>query len=980
MAKIRVYELARELNLESKVLLAKMKSLGIEVAGHQSTLSAPETERIRKELTDKSEAKPRVVVRRRKKSADSAEELEQVSATASSTAVETQPSGEVASVPAPESPVSVASEPVGAKTLVEEKLGVDDKKVESVPVEPTADQEANAETVDKETTMPSSLGDLEEPVQIVVDEDGSACTPQEEKAAAQSVVSALKTQLQPPEDNKAQSTSSAPSREKDEKPKSSFSGATIVRRATPEESQALSRSRNPQKSERSASGASRGTSQRSDRPAGSRRDTSGSRQPETVFTAKDLLSDSFGYGGIGSKSGDVPRSGQKGKPSSAKEEQGYRKAREREERRPNSRDFLSRATSAEGEEDFFLNSRKKRTVYTPAGGKRRDKKRGKQGATPVVSSTPRAAYRIVKIDGEAISVADLARQLSVKGGELIKKLMDQGIMATLNQTIDYATAEIIAADYGFECKNVERTADDVLGLTKEDDREQLSRPPIVTVMGHVDHGKTSILDAIRESDVAGGESGGITQHIGAYQVDKDGQKITFLDTPGHAAFSAMRARGAQITDIVVLVVAADDGVMPQTKEAISHAKNAGVPLIVAVNKMDKPNINLDRIYTELSELGVMAEDWGGDTQFVKVSALKREGVGDLLDAVLLQSEVLELKSPVTGWASGSIVEAHLDPGRGPVATVMVMKGTLKKGHLMVAGSVTGKVRAMTNERGEFLQQVGPATPVEIIGLSEVPKSGDYVHVVKDEKTAKEAASLVRKEEERRAMESRSSAATLEELLGQVKAADKPQVNIIIKADTGGSVEAIATAVEKLKHEKVKNTVVHKAVGGISESDLQLAETSGAVIFGFNVRAASGCRDLAERKGIVIKYYNVIYELVDTVKSLMAGQLPPVETEIVQGHAEVRNAISVPRVGVVAGSAVIDGKITRSSLLRLIRDEVVIYSGKVGSLRRFKDDVKEVQHGYECGISIDGYSDIREGDVIEAFMVEETAASIQFQAE
>jgi translation initiation factor IF-2 len=455
-----------------------------------------------------------------------------------------------------------------------------------------------------------------------------------------------------------------------------------------------------------------------------------------------------------------------------------------------------------------------------------------------------------------------------------------------------------------------------------------------------------------------------------------GTAITFLDTPGHEAFSAMRARGSQVTDIVVLVVAADDGVMPQTKEAISHAKNAGVPIIVAINKIDKPGINLDRVYTELSELGVQAEEWGGENQFVQVSALKKIGIEKLLEAIKLQAEVLELKTRYEGRAEGVVLEAHLDKGVGPVATLMATRGTIAIGDYLVAGEVFGKVRMMTDFRGERLDFAHPAIPVQIIGLQAVPMAGDAVNVVPNEKAAKDIVKIRR---EKMLNAAKSSVATsLEELFNTVANAEVPQVPIIVKGDTQGSVEAIVSSLEKLSTSKVKNRIVHSAVGGINESDINLAATSGALLIGFNVRTSGALATLAENKGVMINYFSIIYDVVDAIKAIMAGKLPPICTEVVLGHAEVRNAISVPKIGLVAGSAVTDGKITRAAQMRLIRDKIVIYKGKIGSLRRFKDYVKEVQHGYECGICIDGYSDVRVGDIIEAYMIEETAAKLELE--
>jgi len=513
----------------------------------------------------------------------------------------------------------------------------------------------------------------------------------------------------------------------------------------------------------------------------------------------------------------------------------------------------------------------------------------------------------------------------------------------------------------------------MLEASKSNSKNQMERPPIVTVMGHVDHGKTSILDAIRKTDVASGEAGGITQHIGAYSVTYSGKKIAFLDTPGHEAFSSMRARGANVTDIVVLVVAADDGIMPQTIEAISHAKAADVPIIVALNKIDKETKDLNRIFSQLTEYGIQSEEWGGENQFVKVSALKRIGIEELLDAILLQAEVLELKASYEGDAEGVVVEAHLEPGRGSIATVMVQSGTLKVGDYMVAGTEFGRVRAMHDHNGQAVTEAPPSTPVEILGLSGAPLAGDKFNALKDEKVAREIVEM--RINNLRAQSGKSQVQTLDELLVKMKDAELPELAIILKGDTQGSVEAIAESIKKLNHEKVRNKIIHKGVGGISESDLILAETTGAVVIGFNVRASRGLDDVAERKGVILKYFSIIYELSDSIKSLMEGKLPPIQEEVVIGKAEVRQTINVPKMGTIAGSAVIDGSIKRTSLARLIRDEIVIYTGKISSLRRFKDDVKEVKTGYECGIGIENYNDIKEGDVIEVYEIKEVRPTL-----
>jgi len=623
-------------------------------------------------------------------------------------------------------------------------------------------------------------------------------------------------------------------------------------------------------------------------------------------------------------------------------------------------------------DDSFEAARRKSKVYTPTGGgaRRRDKKPVRKEFKSTSMTTPRAAYRVVKVTGHSVTVADLAHQMSVKATELIKKLMGQGIMATVNQSIDFDTAALLASDFGFECKDVTRNVSDVLEHLDAKRGEMRARPPIVTVMGHVDHGKTSILDCIRKSKVAEKEAGGITQHIGAYCAMHNNVPITFIDTPGHEAFSSMRARGAKVTDIVILVVAADDGVMPQTVEAISHARDAKVPIIVAINKIDKPNINLDRIMNELSEHGIQSEEWGGENQLIKVSALKGTGIDELLEAILLQAEVLELQANYTGPATATVIEANLDRNRGPVSTVIITDGTLKLGDMLVAGTSMGRVRAMFDHNRKPVQEALPSVPVEIIGLTDVPEAGDVAHVIEDEKVLREVMQI--RESQQATAGASSAAASLEDLLGKVRNEELPRLNLILKADTQGSLEAIADAIGKLNSGKVSVVLVHRAVGGINQSDLSLAETSSAIILGFNVRAI-GALAAKTQTSSIIKYYSVIYDLIDSIKNMMVGKLPPVCVENVIGHAEVREAISVPKIGLIAGSSVMDGKITRNCLLRLVRSDIVIYTGKLGSLRRFKEDVKEVARGYECGISIEGYNDIRVGDVIEAFLMEEQQA-------
>jgi translation initiation factor IF-2 len=567
---------------------------------------------------------------------------------------------------------------------------------------------------------------------------------------------------------------------------------------------------------------------------------------------------------------------------------------------------------------------------------------------------------------ETITVADLAQKMSVKAADVIKEMMKMGSMVTINQVLDQETAAILVEEMGHKAILLRDDAleADVLGEV-EVVGELVHRAPIVTIMGHVDHGKTSLLDYIRKSRVASGEAGGITQHIGAYHVETEHGMITFLDTPGHAAFTAMRARGAQATDIVVLVVAADDGVMPQTKEAIQHARAADVPLIIAINKMDKENADPDRVKNELAQENVIPEDWGGNTQFVHVSAKSGDGVEDLLESILLQSEVLELNAVAEGPAKGVVIESRLDRGRGAVASIMVQSGRLKKGDILLVGHEYGRVKAMNDENGHPINSAGPSIPVEVLGLSGTPNAGDSVLVVSDERKAREVA-LFRQGKFKDVKFAKQQKAKLEEMFTQMETGDISTINLVLKADVQGSVEAICDALLKLATAEVKVKIVSRGVGGINESDAQLAAASNAIVFGFNVRADAGAKRVIDEQGLDLHYYSVIYDLIDEVKGAMSGMLAPEFKEEIIGLAEVRDVFRSPKLGAIAGSIVIDGTIKRSSPIRVLRQNVVIYEGELESLRRFKDDVSEVRSGTECGIGVKNYNDVQVGDQIEVY--------------
>ena len=604
-------------------------------------------------------------------------------------------------------------------------------------------------------------------------------------------------------------------------------------------------------------------------------------------------------------------------------------------------------------------------------GNKKKKKTKKQIAAEKAKAEQEFAENTILEIGETITVKELADMLQKPYADVIKNLMFLGIMAAVNQEIDYNTAEKLCEKYEIMCEKKEESAElESLNVEEDDDENLVKRPPIVTVMGHVDHGKTSLLDAIRKTKVIDSEAGGITQHIGAYTVTINGEKITFLDTPGHEAFTAMRARGAQITDIVILVVAADDGIMPQTKEAISHCKAADVPIVVAINKIDKPGANIDKVKQELTEYGLVSEDWGGDTICVPVSAKKGLNLDQLLEMVLLTAEMLELKANPNRKAMGTVIEAKLDKGRGAVASLLVQSGTLSVGDSILVGTTYGRIRAMFNDDGKKIKSAGPSMPVEILGLSEVPAAGDRFNEVKDEKTARDMASK-RKEKLKIETLNSSHKVSLEDLYNQIREGKVKELAIIVKADVQGSVEAIKQSLLKLSNDEVVIKIIHGGVGAINESDVSLASASNAIIIGFNVRPDATAKEIADREGVDLRLYRVIYNAIEDVEAAMKGMLDPVFEEKILGHAEVRQTFKASGVGTIAGSYVQDGIFERNCSVRLIRDGIVVFDGPLASLKRFKDDVKEVRAGYECGFVFENYNDIKEGDQVEAYKMVET---------
>jgi translation initiation factor IF-2 len=629
--------------------------------------------------------------------------------------------------------------------------------------------------------------------------------------------------------------------------------------------------------------------------------------------------------------------------------------------------------------------RRKREIYEKADlydgrtlrpkGKKAGKK-GKEEAKKVKHTeitVPKAIKRRIKIP-EAVTVSELARAMGVKAAEVIKRLMAFGVVSNINQPIDFESANVVADDFGYELE-LDTFEEERLIADSEDRPEDLrDRPPVVTIMGHVDHGKTSLLDYIRKSNIIGSESGGITQHIGAYYVATEGGDIVFLDTPGHEAFTAMRARGAEVTDLIILVVAADDGAMPQTREAINHARAAGIPIVVAVNKIDKPQADPEKVRRELADFELTPEEWGGETLFGNISAKTGEGVVDLLGLVLLQAEMLELKGNPNKPARGAIIEAKLDKSKGPVSTVLIKNGTLRTGDYFVCGEHHGRIRAMTDHRGKRMDSAGPSMPVEIYGISGVPMAGDEFVVVSDEKTGRQISEYRHSRTRQKEVRSRSLV-SLDDLYERIKEGEVKELNIVIKADVQGSIEALSDSLTKQSTEEVKVKIIHSATGAITESDVMLASASGAIIIGFNVRANQRVVEIAEKESVDIRYYDVIYNVIKDIRLAMAGLLEPVYTEDVIGHADIKQVFRIPKIGTVAGCQVTDGVVERNANVRLLRDEIVVFDGKISSLKRFKEDAREVASGYECGIGLENFQDIKPGDVVEVYKVQEVEAEL-----
>ena len=677
----------------------------------------------------------------------------------------------------------------------------------------------------------------------------------------------------------------------------------------------------------------------------------------------------------------------KGKKGKGAEEEKSKKAASKKSRKTTIKDIIEEAVEQDGLADevetvadeptlkvveikHSASPQPLRRKEQPRRKQRKPKKRGDSPEEETAQEAAKPMPKNIRITA-GLTVSDLAGITGTKASEIIKILFQLGIMATINQTLDPETAALVVSELGFEVDVQAHSIDDLIKEEPDSPENMVPRPPVVTVMGHVDHGKTSLLDAVRETDVASGEAGGITQHIGAHLVHHSKGSLVFLDTPGHEAFTAMRARGAGVTDIVVLVVAADDGVKPQTKEAIDHARAAEVPILVAVNKVDKPEADPERVMRELSENGVVAEEWGGDSLFVNVSAKQRTGIDDLLDLILLQAEMLELSADPDREARGTVIESKLDKGRGPVATMLVQKGTLRPGDLMVAGSVMGRIRAIVDDKGNKLTEAGPSVPVEVLGLSSVPQAGEPFVVFTDDLKAKKVAQM--REFAAQQMKTSHKKVTLEDLFEQIQVGQVKDLGVVLKADVQGSVEAIRDALTKQDTDEVRVKVIHEGTGGINEGDVILASASNAIIIGFNVRPDNKAQEVVRREQVDVRYYDVIYDVVKDIRDALRGLLAPVFTEEVLGRAEIRETFQVPKLGTIAGCYVVDGLIRRNAQVRVVRDGVVIYDGKIESLRRFKDDVREVASDYECGIGLENYNDVKQGDILENYeMIEHEA--------
>jgi len=963
MAKIRVFELARDLNLTNKVLLEKMRDLDISVVSHLSSLEDEDVAKIKENVSggkhrkvEAISAKPAIIRRRREPTVKEAvPEEKPIPPTAPPIQPEEIPDIAVESVisgveeaEVKESPKILHEAPSKIPENISKEIPKMSEPEKTVPTEPVAEEESavappafeeNETVATKETTATEAPSEME----TVIPEPSAPETesiPVLEKPREIPPDRSLPSQPEP-----AASTPDARMERAGKKKKKTKKDmpAKIIKLPPPV----------PEVSVPDAAAPAEAVRPPESLPADKRPKFRSERTPHAAP--------------------EIPPVTEKAKELPVKDKKKKKVGKEVEEEVVDKKLVKKKVPF-----------RKKEIVegadlYTDAARNRKaGRKSGKGRQMPVLQkpqlTTPKAIKRRIKVD-ETIAISELAKRMGVKASEIIVKLMGMGVMATLNQVIDYDTAVVVATEFNFEVERAAFEEDTLLRIEKEDPEKRIGRPPVVTIMGHVDHGKTSLLDVIRKTRVTEGEAGGITQHIGAYHVTTDRGQIVFLDTPGHEAFTAMRSRGASITDLVVLVVAADDGVMPQTLEAINHSKVANVPIIVAINKIDKPGADPERVLRELADAGLLSEEWGGDTIFVKVSAKTNVNIDTLLEMILLQAEVMELKADPDRPAFGHVVEAKLDIGRGPVATVLVQQGTLKTGDAVVCGVQYGKVRALLNDRGVQVESAGPSIPVEVIGLSGVPIAGDELVALADEKDARQV-SLHRVQKQRSKDLTKTTRLSLDKLFEQMRDGLIKDLNIIIKADVHGSIEALGDSLVKLSNEEVNINVIHAATGAITESDVSLATVSDAIIIGFNVRPSAKVQTMATEEHVDMRFYNVIYNVIKDVKDAIVGMMKSTFQERILGRAEVRDLFHVPKIGTIAGCGVTDGKIQRGRMIRLLRDGIVAYEGKIGSLRRYKDDVKEVMSGYECGIGIENFNDVKIGDVIECYYMEELKPEVE----
>ena len=919
MSKVRVYELARDLKVESKDLITRAAEVGIDAPNHMAVLDLDEAARIRKLFQQPREGDvvetrvAKTVVRRRRRTVD--EEPVRETPVVRRRVEEPEPEA------APEPVVEIAAEAFEAVEPLEAPAPdvAEAPALESAVAEVPATPEAPVEEI------PRVEAPAAEP-EVVADaaEVPAATEPEPEPAAEVSVKSEPRPSL-----------------------------LKIDPHGRPTERQAVVVAPPPPGFQAPRPPMSRGPAP--GRPMGPGRGPGGPGRPGEARPgmAPDARTQPAGPAPDATR----PR------PWSPEDD------RKGAAKKPKGKQVFDRRGGA-----FNLRTAVDLDDFGGRGGRRAKRYSKPKKAMKTQLTTPKAIKRVIKVE-ETITVQELAAAMSVKAADIIRQLMHLGAMATLNQALDFETAEMLANEAGFTVENVAFDLEQYAPEVEDTDEDLQSRPPVVTVMGHVDHGKTSLLDRVRKAHVADGEAGGITQHIGAYRVPVGNGEVVFLDTPGHEAFTAMRARGAQVTDIVILVVAADDGVMPQTIEAINHSREAGVPIIVAVNKIDKGNARPDRVMQELAEHGLQAEEWGGDTIVIKVSAHTGEGIDQLMEMLLLQSEVLDLKANPDKPARGVVIESQLDKGRGPVASVLVQEGTLRVGDTIVTGTSCGRVRALMDDKGNNVKEALPSVPVEVLGLDTVPVASDPFYVVEDDKRARAIVDH-RIHAERQKQMGATSKVSLEDLFDQIKSGEVQELKIILKSDVHGSSEALKKALTDIKHDQVKVRIIHDGVGGISESDINLASASNAIIIGFNVRPEANAKLLAEQEHVDLKLYTVIYNAIDDVKKAMEGLLAPTLEEKSLGQAEVRNTFTVPKAGTVAGCYVTTGIVRRGALARLVRDSIEVWKGKIGSLRRFKDDVREVRSGFECGLGLENYNDVKVGDVIEAYEIIEVSQTLE----